>query len=61
MDRLLWQHLCRIDTTTANRVRWVSRSVLVATVSHFLELKTELKVLGSGRNADLTEYKADAL
>jgi hypothetical protein len=31
------------------------------TVSHFLELKTELDVLESGRSANLTEDKADAL
>jgi hypothetical protein len=28
---------------------------------HFLELKTELGLLGSGRNVDLTEDEADAL
>jgi hypothetical protein len=28
---------------------------LVVTLSHFLELKTELELLGSGHNADLTE------
>jgi hypothetical protein len=30
-------------------------------MSHFPELKTELEVLGSERNADLTGGKADAL
>jgi hypothetical protein len=30
-------------------------------LSHFLELKSELELLGSGRNADLTEDQADAL
>jgi hypothetical protein len=39
----------------------VSRSALVPTVSHFLELKTELEVLRSGRNADLIEDEANAL
>jgi hypothetical protein len=39
----------------------MSCSVLVATVSHFLELKTELEMPRSGRSADLTEDKADAL
>jgi hypothetical protein len=35
-----------IDATAANGVRWGSHSALVATVSHFPELKTELEVLG---------------
>jgi hypothetical protein len=51
----------RIDTVKANGVHWGSRSMLVATVSHFVELKTELDVLESGRSANLTEDKADAL
>jgi hypothetical protein len=33
---------------------------LVATLSHFLELGTELELLGSRRNADLTEDQVDA-
>jgi hypothetical protein len=51
----------RIDSTTANRVRWGTRSALVATLSHFLEMKSELELLGCGHNADLTEDQADAL
>jgi hypothetical protein len=51
----------QIDATTANRVCWESRSMLVAAVSHFPKLKTELEVLGSGRSADLIEDEADAL
>jgi hypothetical protein len=35
--------------------------MLVATVSHFSELKIELEVLGSGCNANLIEDEADAL
>jgi hypothetical protein len=35
--------------------------VLVATVSHFSELKTELEVLGSRHSMDLIEDEADAL
>jgi hypothetical protein len=35
--------------------------MLVAAVSHFPKLKTELEVLGSGRSADLIEDEADAL
>jgi hypothetical protein len=35
--------------------------VLVATLSHFLELKFELELLGFGQNADLTDDQADAL
>jgi hypothetical protein len=45
----------RIDTATANGVRWVTQSVLVAALSHFLELKTELELLKFEHNADLTE------
>jgi hypothetical protein len=30
-------------------------------MSHFLELKTELELLGSGQNVDLDEGQADAL
>jgi hypothetical protein len=50
----------RIDATTANMVRWGTHSALVATVSHFLELKTEVEVFGSGCNADLSEDEVDA-
>jgi hypothetical protein len=39
----------------------VSGSVLVATVSYFPELKSDLELLGSGCNADLAEDEADAL
>jgi hypothetical protein len=35
--------------------------MLVATVSHFLELKSELEFLRSRCNADLTEDEVDAL
>jgi hypothetical protein len=34
---------------------------LVAGFSHFLELKSELELLGSERNADLIEDQANAL
>jgi hypothetical protein len=50
-----------IDAMTANRVRWGSRSMLVAAVLHFPELKPELELLGSGHDADLTEDEVDAL
>jgi hypothetical protein len=33
---------------------------MVAALSHFLDLKTELELLGSEHNADLTENQADA-
>jgi hypothetical protein len=48
-----------IDAAAANGVRWVSRSMLVATVSHFPGLKTKLEVLGSGHSA--IEGEVDAL
>jgi hypothetical protein len=35
--------------------------VLVATLSHFLELKSEMEFLGSRCNADLTKDQVDAL
>jgi hypothetical protein len=34
---------------------------LVTTLSHFLELKTELELLEPGRNAELTQGQADTL
>jgi hypothetical protein len=50
-----------IDVVAANGVRWRTWSVLVATLSHFLELKTDLELLRSGRDAGLTEDQVDAL
>jgi hypothetical protein len=50
-----------VDTTAANGVRWVTRSALVAALSHFLELETELELLMSGHNADLIGDQAYAL
>jgi hypothetical protein len=38
----------RIDTTVANGVRCGTQSTLVSALSHFLELKSELEILGSG-------------
>jgi hypothetical protein len=35
--------------------------VLLATMSHFSELKTKLELLGSGQNVDLAKGQADAL
>jgi hypothetical protein len=51
----------QIDIAGANGVRYGTRSALVATLSHFLELQTELELLRSGRIVDLTEDQADAL
>jgi hypothetical protein len=51
----------RIGTATANSVCWGTRSALVATLSHFPELKSELELLGSRQNADLTDDQADAV
>jgi hypothetical protein len=45
----------RINTAAANGVHRGSRSMLVATMLHFLELRSELELLGFGRNVDLTE------
>jgi hypothetical protein len=51
----------RIDIMAANGVRWGTRSALVAAMSHFSELKSELELLGSRQNEDLTHDQADAL
>jgi hypothetical protein len=51
----------RIDVTAANGVCWDTRSALAAALSHFIELGTELALLGSRRNTDLTDDDVDAL
>jgi hypothetical protein len=51
----------QIDTVAANVARWGSHSALVATVSHFPELDTNLEVLGSGHSVGLTMDEMDAL
>jgi hypothetical protein len=48
-----------IDAMVANRVSWGTRSMLVATLSHFPELGAELKLLGSGRGVDQSEDQVD--
>jgi hypothetical protein len=50
-----------IDAVATNRVRWGSCSAFVTAVSHFLELATDLEVLGYGRNAGIAEDEVDAL
>jgi hypothetical protein len=51
----------RFDTMTTKGVHWGTRSALITTLSHFLELEVELELLGSGHNATLTEDQVDAL
>jgi hypothetical protein len=51
----------RIDAAAANGVRWGSRSTLVVAVSHFLELDTDLEVLGSRHDTGLIEDEVNAL
>jgi hypothetical protein len=51
----------RIDTAATNGVYWGTRSTLVVILSDFLELESELELLGSWWNADLTDDQADAL
>jgi hypothetical protein len=41
-----------IETAVANGINWGTRSVLVAALSHFSELGTELELLRFGRNTD---------
>jgi hypothetical protein len=50
-----------VTAATANGVRWETRSVLVAALSHFSELETKLELLRSGHNTDLMEDQVDAL
>jgi hypothetical protein len=50
-----------VDATVAYRVRWGTRSALAVALLHFSELETELELLGSSHNADLTEDQVDAL
>ena len=50
-----------VDIAASNGVRWGTRSTLVAPLSHFPELEAELELLGSMRNAALTEDQVDAL
>jgi hypothetical protein len=42
-------------------VHWGTQSVVVAALSHFLEPKSELEFLRSGRNMDLIDNQADVL
>jgi hypothetical protein len=58
MAELIEDHM---DTVATNGVYWGTRSMLVATLSHFSEIGTELELLMSGRNMDLTEDLVDAL
>jgi hypothetical protein len=51
----------RIDNEAANGVHSGTQSALLVALSYFLELKSELELLGSGRNMDLTEDMANAL
>jgi hypothetical protein len=50
-----------IDAVAANGVRWAACSTLVAAVSHFSVLDTELEVPGSERSVGLAEDEVDAL
>jgi hypothetical protein len=50
-----------VDAVSTNGVRSGTRSVLVATLSHLLELETELERLGSRHSMDPTEDQVDAL
>jgi hypothetical protein len=51
----------QFDATATTEVRWGTRSTLVAALSHFPELETELELLGSTCNAVLMEDRVDAL
>jgi hypothetical protein len=51
----------RINAVATNGVRWGALSALVAVLSHFPELETELELLRSGRGTDLSDDPVDAL
>jgi hypothetical protein len=51
----------RIDCTTANRVYCGTQSMLATALSHFLELGTEIDLLGSKLSVNLIENQVDAL
>jgi hypothetical protein len=51
----------RVNVAATNGVRWGTRSTLVAALSHFPELEPELELLGSERDADLSDGQTDAL
>jgi hypothetical protein len=51
----------RINTAAANGVWWGSRPAFVTALSHLTELKSELELLGSGRDADLSDNQVDTL
>jgi predicted metal-dependent hydrolase len=50
-----------IDAVATNGAHWGARLALIAALSHFPKLEPELKLLGSRRNADLTESQMEAL
>jgi uncharacterized protein YxjI len=50
-----------INSVATHGVYWGFRFALVADVSHFVELKSKLELLGSGRKVNLTQDEADAL
>jgi hypothetical protein len=45
----------QINVPAANEACWETRSALVAALSHFPKLKSELELLRSERNVDLTK------
>jgi hypothetical protein len=51
----------RIDSTVTKGVRLGTQSTLITALSHFPKLKSELELLRSRRNVDLTEDPADAV
>jgi prophage DNA circulation protein len=50
-----------INIVAANLVHWGTGSVLASTLSHFLQLETELELLGRRHKADLMKDQVDAL
>jgi hypothetical protein len=50
-----------VDGAAANRVSWGARLALIAALSHFPELESELELFGSKCNTDLTKSQLNAL
>jgi hypothetical protein len=51
----------RINAAATNGVWWGTRSVLVTALSHFPKLESELEMLGSRQDTNLSDNEVGAL
>jgi hypothetical protein len=51
----------RVNAVAINRVQWGARLALTAVLSHFTKLESELELLWSGYNIDLTDGEMEIL